>query len=125
MSTMKSIAATAAAALVLASVAPRAALAAGGATSPEQFVLRYRSADLATPAALERTYQRMSRAAELVCLPHASRELSRQRVYQRCVAGTLGAAVVAVHDPRLSALHDDNMRIIAPVASSPLRTAHR
>jgi len=122
---LKILATTVAASLALAAFATPAQSAGGSASAGQrQVVLQYRSIDLATPGALEQIYLRMSRAAEQVCEPYGGRELARQRVFQRCLDATLGAAVAAVQDPRLSALHDSRSPP-ATIAATPVRTARR
>ena len=131
MRTVTHIAAILAAGLVLAPVAQQAQAGRGdgdisGSTPAGQhpIVLQYQRADLASPAALGHTYERMSRAAQQVCEHYTGRELVRQRVFQRCVDATLSAAVDAVHDSRLTALHDSR-KPASTAAHSPVRSAQR
>jgi UrcA family protein len=104
--------------------APAQSPGANPAAGQRQVILQYRGGDLATPATLERTYLRMSRAAEQVCQPYAGRGLARQRVFQRCLDETLGTAVAAIRDPRLTALHASR-HTPAAVTDAPIRTARR
>ncbi len=114
-----------AASLSLTAFAAPAQSAGGNAPAGQrQVVLQYRSADLATPAALEQTYLRISRAAQQVCQPYAGRELARQRIFQRCLDATLAAAVAAVQDPRMVALHGSRALPVTG-AAAPVRTAQR
>lgn len=125
MRTLKALSTAATTLLAVATLATPAAAVAGNAAGPEQIPFHYTGADLATPAGLERTYQRIARSAELACQRHAGRELSRQRVYQRCREASVAAAVQAIQDPRLTALHGSRAQRPMVVAGLVVRADGR
>jgi UrcA family protein len=51
-------------------------------------------------------YTRLRYAAEDVCSPFEAKELSRQRIWQRCVDSALARAVEQINKPMVTALHD-------------------
>jgi UrcA family protein len=67
--------------------------------------VKYAELDLSQPEAVEVLHRRLSNAAEEVCSPLDSRQLSRQLEYRRCVAETLSRAVAGVDRPMLTQYH--------------------
>jgi UrcA family protein len=87
----------------------------GAATTPGATVSRdgapeirvkYSSVEIATPQGAAALYKRIRGAAAKVCAAYESDSLIGQVVWQRCIARTVANAVVAVHQPMLTALHE-------------------
>jgi UrcA family protein len=53
-------------------------------------------------------YARLRHAAQDVCSPLQSRELTLQQVWRACVDNALASAVTQVNKPRVTALHNQN-----------------
>jgi len=55
-------------------------------------------------------YTRLRAAAQQVCSPLESKELSRRGLWLTCVSDALAAAVKQVNKPMLTAVHSQNVR---------------
>jgi UrcA family protein len=74
-------------------------------TTTESMNVRYVAADLNTPDGAEKLYQRIRRAARLVCHEPNVRELDEYRLYQQCFDRAVDDAVAKVNSRALTALH--------------------
>jgi UrcA family protein len=90
-------------------VATLIAAASGGAVSaaepPAEVHVRYGDLNLASDAGTQSLLHRLSAAAHRLCDDRGSRELARVVRAEACFRETLEAAVVAVHNERLSTLY--------------------
>jgi UrcA family protein len=66
----------------------------------------YSDLNLQSPAGVAALFHRISRAAEAVCTPFESRELSRQSKWRACFNESISRAVAAVAVPSLTAYAD-------------------
>jgi UrcA family protein len=98
--------------LALLATAALAVLAVGNAARAESLddalsgttvIVHYGDLDLARPGSAARLYVRLADAAEKVCSPLDSPDLSLGQRHRRCVEEALDAAVTRVNDPRLTA----------------------
>jgi UrcA family protein len=67
--------------------------------------VRYADLNLASDAGAQKLLSRLSAAAHQVCDDHGTRELARVVRADACFRETLGSAVLAMHDERLSSLY--------------------
>lgn len=79
---------------------------AADASTPPSKTVTYGDLNLDSTAGANALYARLRRAAEEVCSPFDSRELSQRRVWQTCVDRALTTAVVQVNKPKVTALHN-------------------
>ena len=70
----------------------------------------YVTADLATPAAAEKLYHHIRRAAKIACGEPDIRRLTEQRLYRACFDRAVDAAVSKVDSSVLTALHRSYMQ---------------
>ena len=66
----------------------------------------YADLNLESEAGAKVLYARLRHAAQNVCSPFESRELSRMQVWRTCVDNALASAVTQVNNPRVTALHN-------------------
>ena len=55
-------------------------------------------------------YARLRHAAQDVCSPFESRELSRKQIWHTCVDNALASAVRQLNNPRVTALHNQSAK---------------
>ena len=67
--------------------------------------VRYAGIDLDSATGAETLHRRLSHAAERVCAPLKSRQVSLLREHRQCVADTLSRAVAGVDRPMLTRYH--------------------
>jgi UrcA family protein len=97
--------------LVSVAVCWAAALSAVDAVASPEYVptgsinVRYSSAELERHNGVESVYQRIRKAARIVCDEPGVRNLERRNAYLGCYNRAVEAAVATVGDARLTALH--------------------
>src|SRR5215469_16230585 len=72
---------------------------------PPSVIVRFADLDLTHGESVEVLFQRLKGAAEYVCAPQNGADLGRQMRYKNCVQSALGAAVVKVDQPELTAYY--------------------
>lgn len=105
--------------LIAVLLAPMAARADAG--TPQ--VLRFTGADLDSPQAVARTYQRLRTGSELACSAYQGRDLARQRVFRECVAQTVDSTIARIHSAPLTAYHAAQRGETLRTAAGSLRSA--
>jgi UrcA family protein len=66
----------------------------------------YGDLNLATEQGAKVLYVRLRYAAQDVCRPFEARELSRRRVWQKCIDQALSSAVEQINRPMVTAVHN-------------------
>jgi UrcA family protein len=89
---------------------PRIAFAQGSPDSAPAARVRYDDLDLSTDQGTQTLYQRISKAAKMVCPSTNSRELAAVAAEQRCRAQAVARAVQDVNSPRLALVHATHTR---------------
>lgn len=74
--------------------------------TPRSSVVQFADLNLTHPEGVQRLYQRISWAAELVCRDAAGRRLDEKGRFRVCVRQSIDHAVAAVGDPALAAFHE-------------------
>jgi UrcA family protein len=68
----------------------------------------YGDLNLESPEGAKALYSRLRSAAQEVCSPFDSKELSHRGAWRACVDGALEAAVAKIDKPLVSALHNQS-----------------
>ena len=82
-----------------------AAAPATGPTETSSLSVNYVRSDLQDPASAEALYQRIQRAARIVCQQPSVREIDRYRLYKICYDRAVDTAVANVGATALTAVH--------------------
>jgi UrcA family protein len=72
-------------------------------------VVTYGDLDLDSVQGAKVLYARLRYAAQDVCSPLESKELSRKHVWQTCVGNALESAVAQINKPTVTALHNQSV----------------
>lgn len=67
--------------------------------------VHYSDINLAEPAGAKVLYERLMKAAGLVCAPFESGELAQQKPYRSCVRQAVSAAVADINSPMLTSYY--------------------
>jgi UrcA family protein len=86
-----------------------AVAAARQADSLPAITVKYDAVAATTPAGAEALYKKIKSAAARVCERYESQELVRRTPWQKCYSQVVESAVAAVHQPVLTALHENNV----------------
>jgi len=117
---------------ILAAMAYNAANAAVGSSSndpsvmkdPSKYVVRFSDLDLSRIDGATTLYDRIRRAARMVCDPLDSREIGLAEKYRACVDKAVADAVVNVNRPLLSRYHQLHTKGSDRVGTTQLATAN-
>jgi UrcA family protein len=120
------VVATAGAAMLAVALIPALSQAANGGGEARSVTVRYRAADLDTPAGVGILYRRIRGAAADVCSPFESPLLERERLRKDCFSHAVANAVHSVHNEALSAYHWQRIRgWKQPQIDSPISLAEK
>ena len=102
-------------ALAIAAAAGFAGICSAADPAPLQALVKYGDLNVSSTAGAAALYVRIHAAAEQVCRPFDSRELSIKRLKEACMRSAIADAVIKVDQPALFSVYNAKTRASKPI----------